>query len=86
MILYCAFTDRKFLRYIFIKIVESRFFLDQVMQGLFHHAMEINYTIIPWATVFSNTATALFAYAVYRTLHWDGDYRLHAAQKAKAAQ
>ena len=74
------------LRYIFIKAVESRFFLEQVMQGIFRYNLEINYTIIPWATVFSNTATALFAYAVYRTLHWEGDYRLKAAQKAKAAQ
>ena len=64
------------LRYVFIKIASSTFFLTVVMQGWFNYNLVINYTVIPWATVFSNTATALFGLFVYHTLKWDGDHTL----------
>ena len=48
------------LRYVFIRVVESQLFLETIMGGRIH----INYTVIPWATVFSNTMTAIFAYVV----------------------
>lgn len=69
------------LRYVFIKIVESRFFLHTIMEGLFQYTLNINYTVIPWATVFSNTATAIFGFFVYRTLHWEGDHSIIQAKK-----
>ena len=43
------------LRYVFIRIAESHIFLQGIMEGIFHYTLQINYTVIPWATVFSNT-------------------------------
>ena len=71
------------LRYVFIRIAESRNFLQGIMEGIFHYTLQINYTVIPWATVFSNTVTALFALAVYRTLRWEGDHSLVIEKKKK---
>ena len=71
------------LRYVFIRIAESRIFLQGIMEGIFHYTLQINYTVIPWATVFSNTVTALFALAVYRTLRWEGDHSLVIEKKKK---
>ena len=58
------------LRFVFIRVVESQLFLETIMGGRIH----INYTVIPWATVFSNTMTAIFAYVVYKTLRWEGQH------------
>ncbi len=59
------------LRYIFILIAEALF--------------TVNFTVIPWATVFSNTLTALFGWYVYRTLKWEGDHQLVKRKKEKTA-
>lgn len=38
--------------------------------------MAVSFVVIPWATVFGNTTSALMGYFIYRTLKWDGDHEL----------
>lgn len=38
--------------------------------------MATTFVVIPWATVFGNTASAVMGYFIYRTLQWNGDHDL----------